>query len=511
LTAATLTPIAAPTAAAAVAPPSGWNVVESTPPTHTINLTIALVAPRGTTPSFTTASARQSAEAVKTFLSRETNGRLTINIERVVDWQYVDNDTPCSWSGSLQDWVAPRIGWQGGAGRHLTVMVPPGNPCPGWANGEQNWGLTAGGRTYQPGPDPYLLAHELGHNMSMFHSPSMGCDGGWDFSTLGAGIPDRCWRTEYGNRLDTMGAAATLNPYPSPVLNRIGMLPKRFEPQCGAVRTIDVTSVGAGADGREAISFADPRDPNARYWVDFRAQGDANIYNYLHGSGSTFKPNRDGLQIMRNDPNQWGAPIVLSRPYDNNDHRQLTDVNERITLGGGAWVEYKGKASNGEGIVDVFLPCRAFETPMVAQHSGLCLDNLDWSSADGNVQGQWTCGNVAVQKYAFIAVPGVTDTYTVVNRHSGKCVDVAGSSLGDRAAVQQSQCTGGQNQQFTLRKVTSANASAQDYQLVARHSGKCVDITDISTANGAKAQQWPCVSASQPAPGNQTFRLTGKI
>lgn len=60
-------------------------------------------------------------------------------------------------------------------------------------------------------------------------------------------------------------------------------------------------------------------------------------------------------------------------------------------------------------------------------------------------------------------------------------------------------------------KVTSANADARDYQLVARHSGKCADIAGISTTNGAKAHQWSCVAASQQAPGNQTFRLTGKI
>lgn len=47
------------------------------------------------------------------------------------------------------------------------------------------------------------------------------------------------------------------------------------------------------------------------------------------------------------------------------------------------------------------------------------------------------------------------------------------------------------------------------YNLVARHSGKCLDMKDASTANGARIIQWPCGTGS-----NQqlwlTIRLHGK-
>jgi hypothetical protein len=494
---------------AATAEP-GWNVVERQVQPHTARVTVALVAPPGTQPNFSRNDAVWASNAAETFLERETGGKVDVIVEQVTDWMFPTDTSPCSWVGVWQDFAAQQLGWQGGAGRHLTVMVPSGDPCPGWANGEQGWGISAGGRTFQPGFDPSTLVHEWGHNMSQFHSASIGCDEGWDFSTLGAGVPENCWRTEYGNRLDVMGGAWTFNPYPSPTLDRIGMLPRRYEPSCGSVRTMNVTSVGAGAENRESISFADPRDPNARYWVDFRARADANIYNYMHGSQWAFKPNRDGVQIMRNDPNVWGAPVVLSRPYDGDDHRQLTGVNERVTLGSGAWVEYKGNTSGGEGIVDVFVPCRAFEAALTAQHSQLCLDNTGWSSANGNVQAQYGCSNAAVQRYAFISVPGVANTYTVVNRHSGKCLDINGVSQADGAAVQQWTCTGGTNQHFELRKATYAGASAQDYQLVARHSGKCVDVIGINTVAGEKIHQWSCYPTTQSTNLNQTWRLTNQ-
>lgn len=105
---------------------------------------------------------------------------------------------------------------------------------------------------------------------------------------------------------------------------------------------------------------------------------------------------------------------------------------------------------------------------------------------------------------------GTTDTYTVVNQFSGKCLDVANVSTADGAAVQQWTCNGGANQRYKLQTVT-ALGNSHDYQLVAVHSGKCVDVSTISTAPGAKIHQWPCDAASAlTTKKNQIWRLTGK-
>ncbi|MFF6984652.1 RICIN domain-containing protein [Streptomyces sp. NPDC008343] len=37
------------------------------------------------------------------------------------------------------------------------------------------------------------------------------------------------------------------------------------------------------------------------------------------------------------------------------------------------------------------------------------------------------------------------------------------------------------------------------YRLVARHSGKCLDVQAAATANGARLLQWPCGAGKQPA------------
>ncbi|MEH0468440.1 RICIN domain-containing protein [Streptomyces hayashii] len=151
-----------------------------------------------------------------------------------------------------------------------------------------------------------------------------------------------------------------------------------------------------------------------------------------------------------------------------------------------------------------------FSSTAVAQHSSLCLENPGQSTADGTQYRQNTCTSGQEQIFDFHPVSGATDTYTVVNHSSGKCLDISGISTANDAAVQQWTCTGGNNQRFTLRPVT-ALGNSHDYQLVAVHSGKCVDVSTISTAPGALVHQWTCDAASAlTTKKNQIWRLSGK-
>jgi hypothetical protein len=152
----------------------------------------------------------------------------------------------------------------------------------------------------------------------------------------------------------------------------------------------------------------------------------------------------------------------------------------------------------------------AFQSVAVAQHSQQCLDNTGLSTVDGNAQQQFYCEGGDQQLWNFRPVTGVADTYTVVNQQTGKCLDVSGVSTADGAPVHQWTCHGGLNQQFTLRKVTYPGNDSRDFQLAARHSGKCVDVSGVSTAARAPIHQWTCNPTGQASPLNQTWRLWGR-
>ncbi|RKN40997.1 non-reducing end alpha-L-arabinofuranosidase family hydrolase [Micromonospora endolithica] len=91
----------------------------------------------------------------------------------------------------------------------------------------------------------------------------------------------------------------------------------------------------------------------------------------------------------------------------------------------------------------------------------------------------------------------VTAWYELVNRNSGKALDVCGVSTADGACVQQYGRSGGQNQQWQF-----ADSGGGYYRLRARHSGKVLDVNNWSTADGAPIVQW-----SDHNGANQQFRV----
>ncbi|GAA2951225.1 MULTISPECIES: family 43 glycosylhydrolase [Streptomyces] len=79
----------------------------------------------------------------------------------------------------------------------------------------------------------------------------------------------------------------------------------------------------------------------------------------------------------------------------------------------------------------------------------------------------------------------VSTTYTVTNRNSGKCLDVAGGSAADGANVLQYTCNGRTNQRWRLEDLGD-----DTHRLVNVATGKVLDTADCSTADGADLRQW---------------------
>ncbi|NJP48427.1 RICIN domain-containing protein [Actinacidiphila epipremni] len=75
----------------------------------------------------------------------------------------------------------------------------------------------------------------------------------------------------------------------------------------------------------------------------------------------------------------------------------------------------------------------------------------------------------------------------LVARHSGKCLDVADNSAADGATVTQWGCNGGLNQQWRLTDAGNGYVT-----VIAQHSGKCLDVSNASTTAGANVNQYYC-------------------
>ncbi|MFF4617932.1 RICIN domain-containing protein [Nonomuraea jabiensis] len=130
---------------------------------------------------------------------------------------------------------------------------------------------------------------------------------------------------------------------------------------------------------------------------------------------------------------------------------------------------------------------------VVAEHSGRCLDVQDASRANKANVLQAYCVNGQNQQWALVR----TDNgyFKLVARHSGKCLDVQDAGRFQGADVLQATCWDpGYNQQWKMRTVPGAKwrGTGLPFELIARHSGLCLDVQDASRAHGANVLQAIC-------------------
>lgn len=120
---------------------------------------------------------------------------------------------------------------------------------------------------------------------------------------------------------------------------------------------------------------------------------------------------------------------------------------------------------------------------LVNRQSGKVLDVAGTSTADGAVIQQWSRNDGPWQQWQF--VDSGSGWYRLKARHSGKVLDLWEWSTSDGGQFRQYADLDGYNQQFKLVD----SASGAYVRLHNRHSGKLVTVTDRSTADGATVTQ----------------------
>ena len=107
---------------------------------------------------------------------------------------------------------------------------------------------------------------------------------------------------------------------------------------------------------------------------------------------------------------------------------------------------------------------------------------VDWCDQNG-LQMQWTAVPVA-DGSGFVQLKVA---------HSGMCLDVRSGSYTDGAQIIQNYCSSSQSQQWRFVYQSWANGK-NFYEVVARHSGKCLDKSGWNVVqwncHGADWQQW---------------------
>jgi chitinase len=126
-----------------------------------------------------------------------------------------------------------------------------------------------------------------------------------------------------------------------------------------------------------------------------------------------------------------------------------------------------------------------------AVHSGKCAEVAGSSLSDGAGVQQWSCSSTKLSQRWKVTDLG-NGYARVTNANSNKCLDVYGASTADGAKIQQWSCNTGYNQQWKVLYIRDGY-----YELKPRHSGKCMDVKGISTSDGGPIHQWVCRDVAQ--------------
>ncbi|WBC08811.1 family 43 glycosylhydrolase [Micromonospora sp. WMMA1947] len=160
---------------------------------------------------------------------------------------------------------------------------------------------------------------------------------------------------------------------------------------------------------------------------------------------------------------------------------------------------------------------------VVNRHSGKAMDLYDWSTAENAPVNQWTRNDLAVQQWQFVDAGG--GFYKVRSRHSGKVLELPSGT--DGTQLVQSTDRSAATQQFRLQ-----DSAGGFVRFVNRQWNKVVDVWGWSTADGGRLagysdldganQQWQLIrlgagTPTSPAPTTpapaypQPGRVTGDI
>ncbi|GAB7105382.1 hypothetical protein JCM4814A_36960 [Streptomyces phaeofaciens JCM 4814] len=121
---------------------------------------------------------------------------------------------------------------------------------------------------------------------------------------------------------------------------------------------------------------------------------------------------------------------------------------------------------------------------LVNRNSGKCLDLSGGSTANGTNVFQWSCTGGTNQKWRIEDL--ADDTSRLVNVAGGGVLDTADCSGADGADLRQWSWLNNKCQRFRL-----VHTASGDYvRIVNENSGKVADVADCGTVNGTDVRQW---------------------
>lgn len=284
-------------------------------------------------------------------------------------------------------------------------------------------------------------------------------------------------------------------------IERVGQVISAYASQDGTSWAVQVRGKFANTPSTVYIGLA----------VDSMVNGTLNTSTFDHvnmtggSSGATVIPYAPaavyaspGLQQV---PLRWTASFgattyAVDRAPSGGSYTSIAQVSSPsyidTNISGGTTYNYKIRAGNSAGWSgDSMVVSVTPSAPLIAngtykvinRNSGKALDVTNAATIDGSLIDQWPYSGSTNQRWTFTHLGN--NVYKIVGVGSSKSLDVNNGSSADGANVIIWTSNSGDNQKW---KITSTGSGY--YKLEAVHSGKSLDVNNGSSADGAAVIQW---------------------
>src|SRR5450631_1217391 len=305
----------------------------------TRRLFVAVVTPKGWSPANAVTQAAIDTQVTKasTYWSTVSSSGITLVSATLVAPRYTSAFSCADNPYSLWSEAANRTGFTNAPNTSLVVELPPGASGCGYGLGTVGANVNGDGMVYVSDKAFPVLAHELGHNMSLMHANTLECPSASDSAYSGSGwTGTNCSEVSYDDGTDVMAAS---RPDYAPFLSSpqsllTGILPASAATVISAAGTTTVTlNALATLNGIRAAEVVDPAN-DVTYYVEYRTATAPDTPN-VRGEAV-------GVRILRfnpdPDPNKGGTTVLLDPTPTANPS---TDKDATLHAGG-TFTSYSG-------------------------------------------------------------------------------------------------------------------------------------------------------------------------
>ncbi len=307
----------------------------------THQLTVAIATPSGASGAVPTpAQVRAQVAQAGAYWKEQSRGGIKLAVASVSS-PFAARST-CSDPFGLWSEAQAKTGFSQGANNHLVVVVPRNATTAGcsYGLGSVGAGVNAGGIVLVADTAWPVLAHELGHNLGLYHAGALSCPKVADASlaNLQGGS---CAVKEYGDPWDVMAASPPNNigSLSTPQAYRIGLLDASEATEARRGTTTVSLSPVASLTGTRMIKVVDPTTSQT-YYIEYRTRAGRDYLLYA--------PMTDGVRVIRESASNHATLALDASPTGSaSDYTWSIPVGQSLrTYGGGVVVNVASAGSS---------------------------------------------------------------------------------------------------------------------------------------------------------------------